>query len=71
MNDALVDGRVAAVDAAHRDDAIQVVIVAGNERAVSAGADLKESRSRRDDDAAAARAHAMAHAGWEPGPTSR
>ncbi len=63
MNDALVDGRVAAVDAAHRDDAIQVVIVAGNERAVSAGADLKESRSRRDDDAAAARAHAMAHAG--------
>ena len=62
MNDALVDGRVAAVDAAHRDDAIQVVIVAGNERAVSAGADLKESRSRRDDDAAAARAHAMAHA---------
>ena len=62
MNDALVDGRVAAVDAAHRDDAIQVVIVAGNERAVSAGADLKESRSRRDDDAAA-RAHAMAHAG--------
>ena len=63
MNDALVDGLVAAVDAAHRDDSVQVVILAGNARAFSAGADLTEAQARRGDDSAAARAHAVAHAG--------
>ncbi len=63
MNDAVVDGLIAAVDAAHRDAACQVVIIAGDARAFSAGADLKEAQARGDDDAAAARAHAEAHAG--------
>ncbi len=63
MNDALVDGLIAAVDEAHRDAVCQVVIVAGDARAFSAGADLKEAQARSDDDAAAARAHAEAHAG--------
>ena len=61
MNDALVDGLVDALDAAHRDDSVAVIILAGSERAFSAGADLNEAQTRRDDDAAAARAHAMAH----------
>ena len=60
LNSELVGAIVDAVDAAHLDDSISVIILAGNERAFSAGADLKEAQSRRDDDAQAARLHTAA-----------
>jgi enoyl-CoA hydratase/carnithine racemase len=60
LNSELVGAIVDAVDAAHLDDSISVIILAGNERAFSAGADLKEAQSRRDDDAQAARLHTVA-----------
>lgn len=60
LNSELVNAIVDAVDAAHRDDGISVIVLAGNERSFSAGADLKEAQSRRDDNAAAARLHGQA-----------
>jgi enoyl-CoA hydratase/carnithine racemase len=58
LNSELVGAIVGAVDAAHLDDGVSVIVLAGNERAFSAGADLKEAQSRRGDDAEAARRHA-------------
>ena len=57
LNSALVNAIVDAVDAAHRDDGVSVIVLAGNERSFSAGADLKEAQTRRDDDVTAARLH--------------
>ena len=57
LNSKLVQAIVDAVDAAHTDDRVSGIILAGNERAFSAGADLKEAQSRRGDDAQAARSH--------------
>ncbi|MGY8958940.1 MAG: enoyl-CoA hydratase/isomerase family protein, partial [Alphaproteobacteria bacterium] len=42
----LVAEIVAAVDAAHDDDSVEVIILTGTERAFSAGADIKEAASR-------------------------
>lgn len=58
MNDALVRGLVAAVDAAHADDNIATIVIAGGERAFSAGADIKEAATRRDATPEEARHHA-------------
>ena len=60
LNSDLVGAIVDAVDAAHMDDGVSVIVLAGNERAFSAGADLKEAQSRRGDDAQAARRHTEA-----------
>lgn len=60
LNTELVGAIVDAVDAAHREDDISVIILAGNERAFSAGADLKEAQSRRGDSMQAARLHSEA-----------
>lgn len=60
LNTELVGAIVDAVDAAHRDDDVSVIILAGNERAFSAGADLKEAQSRRGDSTQAARLHSEA-----------
>ncbi len=60
MNAALIGSIVDAVDTAHEDDSIGVVILAGGERAFSAGADLKEAATRKDHSAVEARRHAEA-----------
>lgn len=60
LNSELVGAIVDAVDAAHRDDNVSAIILAGNERAFSAGADLKEAQSRRGDSMQAARLHSEA-----------
>lgn len=62
LNSELVNAIVGAVDAAHTDDSVSVIILAGNERAFSAGADLKEAQTRRGDDTQAARLHGEAGA---------
>jgi len=46
LSSPLVAEIVAAVDAAHEDDSVEVIILAGTERAFSAGADIKEAASR-------------------------
>tara|TARA_Y100000588_G_scaffold343477_1_gene389013 strand:+ start:814 stop:1545 length:732 start_codon:yes stop_codon:yes gene_type:complete len=60
LNSELVNAIVDAVDAAHADDGVSAIVLAGNERSFSAGADLKEAQARHGDDAQAARAHADA-----------
>ena len=60
LSAALTAEIIAAVDAAEADDAVGVIIMAGNERAFSAGADLKEAEANRNMDAAAARRHGEA-----------
>lgn len=60
LNSELVGAIVDAVDAAHRDDNVSAIILAGNERAFSAGADLKEAQSRHGDSMQDARLHSEA-----------
>ncbi len=60
LNTELVGAIVDAVDAAHIDEDISAIILAGNERAFSAGADLKEAHARRGEDVQAARVHSEA-----------
>ena len=60
LNTELVGAIVDAVDAAHIDEDISAIILAGNERAFSAGADLKEAQARRGEDVQAARVHSEA-----------
>lgn len=60
LSSELVGEIVAAVDAAHLDDSVSVIILAGNERAFSAGADMGEAADRRGDDIEAARHHSEA-----------
>ena len=57
LNAALTAAIVAAINAAEADDSVCVIVMAGDERAFSAGADLKEAQSNRDMDADAARRH--------------
>ncbi len=57
LNSALVGAIVAAVDTAHLDDGVSVIVIAGTERAFSAGADMDEAAERRGDDIEAARHH--------------
>ena len=57
LNSALVGNIVAAVDAAHADDGVSVIVIAGTERAFSAGADIGEAASHRGDSMEAARIH--------------
>ena len=60
LNAALSAAIIAAVDAAEADDGVSVIVLAGNEKAFSAGADLKEAKANRDMDAVAARRHGEA-----------
>jgi enoyl-CoA hydratase/carnithine racemase len=60
LNAALTAEIIAAVDAAEADDDVLVIVMAGNERAFSAGADLKEAEANRDMSAEAARRHGEA-----------
>lgn len=57
LNSELIGAIVDAVEAAHLDDAISVIVLAGTERAFSAGADLKEAQARQDEGSEAARRH--------------
>ena len=54
LSSPLVVEILAAVDAAHADDSVEVIILAGTERAFSAGADIKEAASRAGESAEAA-----------------
>ena len=54
LSSPLVAEILAAVDAAHKDESVEVIILAGCERAFSAGADIKEAASRADETAEAA-----------------
>ncbi|MBL4721110.1 MAG: enoyl-CoA hydratase/isomerase family protein [Alphaproteobacteria bacterium] len=56
LSTALATQIVDAVDAAHEDDSVAVIILAGTQRAFSAGADIKEAASRGDETPEAARA---------------
>lgn len=60
LSAALTADIIAAVDAADADDNIAVIVMAGNERAFSAGADLKEAEANRDAGPADARRHGEA-----------
>ncbi len=60
LNTALGNAIVDAIDAANADDAISVIILAGNERAFSAGADMGEAATRKDDSSEEARRHGTA-----------
>ena len=57
MNEALVQMLVAAIDDAHVNDSITAIVMGGGERAFSAGADIKEAVSRKEDSPEAARLH--------------
>jgi len=61
LNNALVGAIIAAIDKAHLDDDIAVVILTGCPRAFSAGADMTESASRDSDSPEALRRHAEEH----------
>ena len=60
LNAALSAAIIAAVDAAEADDCVSVIVLAGNEKAFSAGADLKEAEANRNMDLDAARRHGEA-----------
>ena len=60
LNGALVAEIIAAVEAAHGDDSVAAVILRGDERAFSAGADIKEAAEHRDEDGRSARERARA-----------
>lgn len=62
LNSELVDAIVDAVDAADADPSVSVIILTGNERAFSAGADMSEAAERQGESADEARRHAIAHA---------
>ena len=60
LNAALSAAIIAAVDAAAADDCVSVIVLAGTEKASSAGADLKEAKANRNMNADAARRHGEA-----------
>lgn len=60
LDGALTAEIVAAVEAAHGDDAVAAVILRGDERAFSAGADMKEAAEHRGEDGRSARERARA-----------
>jgi len=60
LSAALTREIVAAIDAAEADDGVAVIIMAGNERAFSAGADLKEAEANQAMSAEEARRHGEA-----------
>ena len=57
LSAALTAEILAAVDAAEADDNVAVIVMAGNDRAFSAGADLKEAEANKGMGPAAARRH--------------
>lgn len=58
LSEALVGALIAGIDDAHRDAAVSTIILAGGPRAFSAGADIKEAATRREDSPEQARHHA-------------
>ncbi len=62
LNGALVDAICDAVARAHRDDAVACILLQGNERAFSAGADMKEAANHAGEGLRAARDRAEAGA---------
>ena len=62
LDGALVEALCDAVARAHRDEAVACILLAGDERAFSAGADMKEAAEHASDDARAARDRAEAGA---------
>lgn len=60
LNAALTKDIIEAVDSAEADDEVSVIVMAGNERAFSAGADLKEAEANQALSAEAARRHGEA-----------
>lgn len=62
MSGALIEALLAAVDAADADPDVAALVIAGGERAFSAGADMAEAAAHAADDADAARRHAASRA---------
>ncbi len=62
LNGALVEAICQAIARAHRDDAVACILLQGDERAFSAGADMKEAAAHAGDDLRAARDRAEAGA---------
>lgn len=62
LDSALVDAICEAVRRAHGDDAVACIVLQGNERAFSAGADMKEAAEHAGDSVRAARDRANAGA---------
>ena len=62
LNGALVDAICDAVGRAHVDEAVACIVLQGNERAFSAGADMKEAADHAGEDGRAARDRAEAGA---------
>ncbi len=62
LNGALVDAICEAVRRAHRDEAVACIVLQGNERAFSAGADMKEAADHAGEGPRAARDRAKAGA---------
>ncbi len=62
LNGALVDAVCSAVARAHGDDAVACIVLQGNERAFSAGADMKEAAAHAGESLRAARNRAEAGA---------
>ena len=60
MNEAMVHGLIAAVEKAHEDDGVAAIILTGNGRAFSAGADIKEAETRKGFNSEEARRHSEA-----------
>ena len=60
MNAALIAALVEGIDAAHADDAVTAIVIAGGERAFSAGADISEAATHRGEGPEAARRRQMA-----------
>ena len=60
MNEAMVRGLIAAVEKAHEDDGVAAIILTGNGRAFSAGADIKEAETRKGFNSEEARRHSEA-----------
>ncbi|MEE2689062.1 MAG: enoyl-CoA hydratase/isomerase family protein [Pseudomonadota bacterium] len=60
MNEAMVRGLIAAVEKAHEDDGVAAIILTGNGRAFSAGADIKEAETRKGFSSEQARHHSEA-----------
>ncbi|MCB1739674.1 MAG: enoyl-CoA hydratase/isomerase family protein [Gammaproteobacteria bacterium] len=63
LSRALVAAIVAGVDAAHADRAVTGIVINANGRAFSAGADIKEAATHKDDDAESVREHARSARG--------
>jgi len=55
LNESLIRNLVSAVASAHMDEKVNAIVITGNEKAFSAGADLKEAAARKSENQLMAR----------------